>query len=74
MSYFNGAEVHNFQEVYNGEMDSRGVDEAMRREYFFRVVAQPILKDVKKLLEAHDSWVTFEKALLEAYGYERSKG
>ena len=68
MSYFNGAEVHNFLEVYNGEMDSRGVDEAMRREYFFRVVAQPILKDVKKLLESHDSWVTFEKALLEAYG------
>ena len=74
MSYFNGAEVHNFLEVYNGEMDSRGVDEAMRREYFFRVVAQPILKDVKKLLEAHDSWVTFEKALFEAYGYERLKG
>ena len=23
---------------------------------------------------AHDSWVTFEKALLEAYVYERSKG
>ena len=74
MSYFNGAEVHNFLEVYNGEMDSRGVDEAMRREYFFRVVAQPILKDVKKLLEAHDSWVTFEKALLEAYVYKRPKG
>ena len=74
VSYFNGTEVQSFLEVYNGEMDSRGVDQAMRREYFFRVVAQPILKDVKKLLEAHDSWVTFEKALLEAYGYERSKG
>ena len=71
---FQCAEVHNFLEVYNGEMDSRGVDEAMRREYFFRVVAEPILKDVKKLLEAHDSWATFEKALLEEYGYERSKG
>ena len=74
VGYFNGAEVQNFLEVYNGEMDSRGVDEAMRREYFCRVVAQPIFKAIKELLEAHDSWVTFEKALLEAYGYERSKG
>ena len=72
--YFNGAEVQNFLKVYNGEMDSRGVDEAMRREYFCRVVDQPIFKAMKELLEAHDSWVTFEKALLEAYGYERSKG
>ena len=74
VGYFNGAEVQNFLEVYNGEMDLRGVDEAMRREYFCRVVAQPIFKAIKELLEAHDLWVTFEKALLEAYGYERSKG
>ena len=31
MSYFNGADVHNFLEVYNGEMNSRGVDEAEAR-------------------------------------------
>ena len=74
VSYFNGAEVQNFLEVYNGEMDSRGVDEAMRREYFYQVVAQPIFKAIKELLDAHDSWVTFEKALSEAYGYEGPKG
>ena len=74
VGYFNGAKVQNFLKVYNGEMDSRGVDKAMRMEYFCRVVAQPILKDLKKLLEAHSSWVTFEKALLEAYGYEKPKG
>ena len=37
-------------------------------------MAQPIFKAIKELLEAHDTWVTFEKALLEEYGYERSKG
>ena len=55
-------------------MDSRGVDEAMRMEYFCQVVSQPILKDVKGLLEAHYLWVTFKEALLEAYGYKRPKG
>ena len=74
VGYFNGAEVQNFLQVYSEEMDSRGVDKAMRLEYFCRVVAQPIFKNVKELLEAHDSWVTFEKALLEAYGYEKPKG
>ena len=74
VSYFNGAEVQSFLKVYNAEMDSRGVDEAMRLEYFCRVVAQPIFKDVKELLEAHDSWVTLEKDLLAAYGYKRPKG
>ena len=55
-------------------MDSRGVDEALRLEYFCWVVAQPIFKAIKELLEAHNSWVAFEKAQLEAYGYDRSKG
>ena len=55
-------------------MDSRGVDEVMSLDYFCQVVAQPIFKDVKELLEAHDSPVIFEKALLEAYGYKRPKG
>ena len=72
VSYFNGAEVQSFQKVYNEEMDARGVDEAMRLEYFCRVVDQPIFKAIKEFQEAHDSWPTFEKTLLEAYGYERS--
>ena len=74
VSYFNGTEVQSFLEVYNGEMDSRGVDKAMRLDYFCRVVDQLIFKDVKELQEAHDSWPTFEKTLLEAYGYKRPKG
>ena len=73
-SYFNGAEVQSFLKVYNAEMDSRGVDEPMRLEYFCRVVSQPIFEDVEELLQAHDSWAAFEKALLEKYGYERLKG
>ena len=51
VSYFNGTEVQSFLEVYNGEMDLRGVDKAMRLEYFCQVVDQPIFKDVKELLE-----------------------
>ena len=60
VSYFNSVEVQNV------EMDSRGVDEAMRLEYFCRVVAEPIFKEVKELREAHDSWVSFKEALLGA--------
>ena len=74
VGYFNGSKVQNFLKVYNEEMDSRDVDKAMRLVYFCRVVAQPIFKNVKELLEAHDSWATFEMALLKAYGYERTKG
>ena len=74
MSYFNSIDVQSFLKVYNEEMDSRSVDEAMRLEYFCRVVDQPIFKAIKELQEAHDSWTTFERTLLEAYGYERSKG
>ena len=74
VGYFNGAEAQKFLYAYNIEMDSRGVNEAMKLEYFCWVVAEPIHKEVKELREAHDSWVTFEKGLLEAYGYERPKG
>ena len=71
---FQCAEVQNFLKVDNVEMDSRGVDEAMRLEYFCRVVAELIYEEIKELREAHDSWVTFKKALLEVYIYERPKG
>ena len=73
-SYFNGGEVQSFLKVYNAEMDSRGVDEPMRLEYFCRAVAEPILEEIIEIQKAHDSWATFEKALLEKYGYERLKG
>ena len=72
--YFNGVEVQSFLKVDNAEMDSRGVDQRMRLEYFCRVVAEPIFKEVTDLQEAHDSCVSFEKALLEEYGYERPTG
>ena len=74
VGYFNGAEAQKFLYAYNIEMDSRGVNEAMKLEYFCWVVAEPIHKEVKELREAHDSWVTFEEALLEAYSYARPKG
>ena len=41
---FDGGKVQNFLEAYNAEMDSRCVSEAMRPEYFCRVVAEPICK------------------------------
>ena len=60
--------------AYNAEMMKRDADEATRLEYFCRVVAVPIHKEVKELREAHDSWVSFEEALLEACGYEKPEG
>ena len=71
---FNGDEVPNFLRAYNAEMVEWGVDEATRQEYFCRVVAVSIHKEVTKLQQAHESWVSFQEALLEAYGYERPKG
>ena len=53
-------------EAYNVEMDVRGVNDALRLEFFCRV-ANPRIQAVKKLGEAHSSWETFEKALSWAY-------
>jgi hypothetical protein len=61
-------------EAYNGEIDARGVDDALRLEYFCRVVADPIHAEVKELRNAHGSWESFEGALLEACGYAKPQG
>ena len=74
VGYFNGVEVQKFLKAYNAEMGSRGVNEALRLEYFCRVVAEPIYEEMKEHQEAHDSWVSFEEALREAYGYKEQKG
>jgi hypothetical protein len=46
----------------------------MRLEYFCRVVADPIHVEVKELRNAHESWESFEGALLEACGYAKPEG
>ena len=51
-------------------MDSRGVNEAMRLEYFFRVVVETIYEEMKELQDAHDSWGSFQETLREAYRYK----
>ena len=68
---FNGDDVPSFLEAYNEEMDARGVEEALRLEYFGRVVAEPVHMGVKELRDAHGSWESFEGALLEACGYAK---
>ena len=64
----------NGNEVYNAEMTAREVDEAMSLTYFRRVAAVLIHEEVRELQGAHESWVSFEEALLEAYGYEKPEG
>jgi hypothetical protein len=71
---FNGDNVPSFLEAYNGEMDARGVEDALRLEYFCRVVGGPICAEVKELRNAHGSWESFEGALLEACGYAKPQG
>jgi hypothetical protein len=71
---FNGDDVPNFLEAYNGEMDVRGVKAALRLEYFCRVVADPIYAEVEELRNAHGSWESFEGALLEACRYAKPEG
>ena len=70
---FNGNEVPNFLRAYNAEMTERGVDEATRLDFFCRVAAVSRYEEVKELREAHESWVSFEGALLEAYDPSRGE-
>ena len=44
--------------------DKENVDEAMGLEYFCWVVAIRIYEEMKELQEAHDSWMSYEEALL----------
>ena len=74
VGYFDGSKVQIFLKVYNAEMDLRGVEEAMRLEYFCRVVAEPIFEEIKEIQKTHDSWVSFKEALRESYGYKGPKG
>ena len=74
VGFFDGGKVQKFLKAYNAEMDSRGVEEAMRLEYFCRVVAEPIFEEIKEIQKTHDSWVSFKEALRESYGYEEQKG
>ena len=55
-------------EAYNEEMDIRGVDNALRLEFFCRIAAPRIYAEVRELGEAHSSWEAFERALWRAYG------
>jgi hypothetical protein len=71
---FNRDNVPKFLEAYNEEMDAWGVGGALRLEYFCRVVAEPIRAEVKGLREAHESWESFEGALMEAYGHAEPEG
>ena len=63
-----------FLGAYNAEMMERGVDEATRLDFFYRVVAVSRYEEIKERREAHESWESFEGALLEAYGYAEPEG
>ena len=71
VDWFNGDELPKFLRAYNAEIAESGVDKVTRLEYFWRVVALSTRKEVKKRREAHESWESFEGALLEAYGYAK---
>jgi hypothetical protein len=71
---FNGNDVPNFLRPYNAEMTERGVDEPTKRDFFCRVVAASMYKEVKELRGAHESWESFQRALFEAYEYAEPEG
>ena len=68
VSRFNGDDIPKFLGAYNAEMTERGMDEAMWLDFFCRVVNVSMHNEVKKLREAHESWESFEGALVEVYG------
>ena len=63
VGHLNGDEVPSYMQVYNEEMDARGVDDALRLEFFCRITAPRIYVEVKDLGEALSSWEAFKEAL-----------
>ena len=74
VGWFNGNDVPNILRAYNDEMTEWGVDEVTRLDFFCRVAAISRYEEVKELRKAHESWESFEGALLEAYGYAEPEG
>ena len=60
---FNGEKFPFYIEAYNVEMDARGINDALRLEFFCRIAAPRIYAEVKGLGESHSSWEAFERAL-----------
>ena len=60
---FNGDELPFYIQAYNEEMDARGVDDALRLEFFCRIAAPRLYAEVKELREALGSREAFEEAL-----------
>ena len=67
VGHFNGEKVPFYMEVYNAEMDVRGINDALRLEFFCQIATRRIYAKVKEIEEAHSSWETFEEALWRAY-------
>ena len=61
--HFNWHKVPAYMQAYNEEMDSRGVDDALRLEFFCRISTPRIYEDVKELGETLNSQEAFEEAL-----------
>ena len=70
---FNGDEVPKILKAYIAKRIPRDVNEAMKLNFFCQVVVVPMHEEVENLQEAHDSWESFEEALLEKYDYEETR-
>ena len=65
---FNMDKVPSYMHAYNEEMDARGVDNALRLDFFCQTATPRIYAEVKELGKALDSSEAFEEALWQAYG------
>ena len=65
---FNGDKVPFYMEAYNAEMEEKGVNAALRLEFFCRVTTPRVYAQVKELAEALYSWEVFGEALWQTYG------
>ena len=68
VSLYNGDKVPFYLEAYNAKMEVRGVNDALRLEFFCRIATPRIYAEVKELGEALNSWEAFEEAFWQAYG------
>ena len=73
VNHFNEDNVPNVLKAYKAKMSHQEVNEPMRLQCFLRVVGVSMYEEVKRLQKAHDSWESFEEALLEMYDYEEMR-
>ena len=69
---FNGNDVSRYLRDYKAEMMRCRISEGLQVISFSRVASDELQESIYEIRQQNTTWVSFEKALLEKYDYERS--